>query len=735
MNVGSEISLMVLRTARTARLGARLARFLKLQKILISKGHQHDDLKAEILTRNLSFKLSTKVSMLTISLVMLLPIFRIPLYPYEDLSMKLWSQRLEEMYRWELEATPTNIFEKSLQDLDRFYAHENYEPYRIEGFSSELSVQGLAKTIQGQHQLPQKNHPNRKSNQLKAEVRECGLSRAGCSGNAKAKIYFDFTTPHQLEAAMTIALVFFMMTLMVIMSYDVNRSVEELVVTPLERMLKVVRVHAAKLLEEVSAAADGGDEYVDDDPASEVEVLEFVIQRLARLVDVQLRKNVVDKQDLKDLDKSGLAIMDMMQVKVVDAFAPCDSTLIADRCAVELRDEVLNSWTVDALAMTAPQLNDAVAQIFFASQVGVAAEFVEQSVFMAFHTVVKDGYQDLPYHCYFHACDILHVVFRILTIVRCSKWMTPLEEYALLVAALCHDVGHLGKTNPFLVETGHMLALRYNDVSPLENMHCATLFQICSDPSTDAFAKASVQARKDARAVCIKSILHTDNAKHFGMVKHLSQCYEMNMEYCDEQAAQEEFSLNYMTEVLQKEKQLWFELFLHLADVSNPSKPFEVCQAWAFRVLDEFFSQGDEEKQLGMPIGMLNDRDTVDRPGSQHGFINFLVAPLVANSVKLFPPLHDLLGQLADNLGWWRDLWVEESKPSAEDIAKKDHDVEKLKETAQTLLLRMHLSHDVSLRVSGADRMRHKTCQLKQNGVEQGTAAMIRTASDGQHRR
>ena len=35
----------------------------------------------------------------------------------------------------------------------------------------------------------------------------------------------------------------------------------------------------------------------------------------------------------------------------------------------------------------------------------------------------------------------------------------------------------------------------------------------------------------------------------------------------------------------------------------------------AWRVLEEFFNQGDEEKSLGLPVGMLNDRDKVNKPG------------------------------------------------------------------------------------------------------------------------
>jgi hypothetical protein len=224
-----------------------------------------------------------------------------------------------------------------------------------------------------------------------------------------------------------------------------------------------------------------------------------------------------------------------------------------------------------------------------------------------------------------------------------KHWLSNVEQYSLLVSALCHDLAHAGKTNPFLVEAGHELALRYNDKSPLENMHCAKLFEICGEEDKNLFKQMDKQSKKQARQVCIATILHTDNVNHFEMVKEISKIYEMASDMCDAQASLSgELIPQYQDQVLQKNSLLWLELFLHFADVSNPLKPFNVCLKWAWRVLDEFFDQGDEEKKLGLPVGMLNDRDKINRPGSQHGFINFLVAPLVCSTVKLFPCLHEL---------------------------------------------------------------------------------------------
>lgn len=56
--------------------------------------------------------------------------------------------------------------------------------------------------------------------------------------------------------------------------------------------------------------------------------------------------------------------------------------------------------------------------------------------------------------------------------------LTDLDVFTLLLSALCHDLEHKGTTNAFETMTCSEHALRYNDVSVLENHHASVGFQL-----------------------------------------------------------------------------------------------------------------------------------------------------------------------------------------------------------------------------------------------------------------
>merc|ERR1712051_642298 len=86
-------------------------------------------------------------------------------------------------------------------------------------------------------------------------------------------------------------------------------------------------------------------------------------------------------------------------------------------------------------------------------------------------------------------------------------------------------------------------------------------------------------------------------------------------------------------------------------------KPFEICREWAWRIVDEFFMQGDKEKELGITVQPLNDREKVNRPYAQVGFIEFFIAPFAFATVRVLPPLVGLTDQMMVNLNLWFEEW------------------------------------------------------------------------------
>jgi hypothetical protein len=60
-------------------------------------------------------------------------------------------------------------------------------------------------------------------------------------------------------------------------------------------------------------------------------------------------------------------------------------------------------------------------------------------------------------------------------------------------------------------------------------------------------------------------------------------------------------------------------MVLHCADIGHPAKEWKLHYKWTKQLLEEFFTQGDREKELGLPISPLCDRTSVLVAESQIG--------------------------------------------------------------------------------------------------------------------
>lgn len=69
------------------------------------------------------------------------------------------------------------------------------------------------------------------------------------------------------------------------------------------------------------------------------------------------------------------------------------------------------------------------------------------------------------------------ILQHIVNISLFQNWLSDLEIFATLVAAIIHDFEHTGTTNNFHVMSGSDTALLYNDRAVLENHHISAAFR------------------------------------------------------------------------------------------------------------------------------------------------------------------------------------------------------------------------------------------------------------------
>ncbi|KAJ3017004.1 UNVERIFIED_CONTAM: High affinity cAMP-specific 3',5'-cyclic phosphodiesterase 7A [Siphonaria sp. JEL0065] len=172
-----------------------------------------------------------------------------------------------------------------------------------------------------------------------------------------------------------------------------------------------------------------------------------------------------------------------------------------------------------------------------------------------------------------------------------------------------------GRNNNFLVNTSDQLALLYNDRSILENHHVAAAFKILQQPECNFTNKLSKEEYKEFREMMIDLVLATDlQAQHFSILSMFKNKVSLTNSF-------DPVKVN-------EDRTLLFKMMIKCADVSNPTKAWPIYEKWTHRVLEEFFTQGDAEKALGIPVSPYYDRDTIYVPASQMGFIDFICIPL-----------------------------------------------------------------------------------------------------------
>ncbi|KAL7335013.1 hypothetical protein PS15p_200557 [Mucor circinelloides] len=168
---------------------------------------------------------------------------------------------------------------------------------------------------------------------------------------------------------------------------------------------------------------------------------------------------------------------------------------------------------------------------------------VTPSEFLDFLVDVDHGYLPNAYHSFYHAVDVAIVLYHMVCQYDVASYISRIDIAALMIAGLCHDIGHPGKNNNFQVNLKTDLAIRYSNKSVLESYSCTiTMDLLTKHKLLRKLEKASgalglPTSESEMRTGIIKMILATDMIFHYELQENLANLLEI---ITDENVGQEQ---------------------------------------------------------------------------------------------------------------------------------------------------------------------------------------------------
>ncbi|XP_070989858.1 3',5'-cyclic-AMP phosphodiesterase 4C-like isoform X4 [Oncorhynchus clarkii lewisi] len=323
--------------------------------------------------------------------------------------------------------------------------------------------------------------------------------------------------------------------------------------------------------------------------------------------------------------------------------------------------EEINQWGVDIFKISEYSANRpltvAMYSIFQERELRKSFK-IPADTFITFMMTLEDHYHhDVAYHNNIHAADVVQSTHVLLSTPALEAVFTDLEILAALFASAIHDVDHPGVSNQFLINTNSELALMYNDVSVLENHHLAVGFKLLQENNCDIFQNLSKKQRQSLRKMVIDMVLATDMSKHMNLLADLKTMVETKKVTSSGVLLLDNYGDR--IQVLQN--------MVHCADLSNPTKPLELYRQWTDRIMVEFFTQGDRERDKGMEISPMCDKHNASIEKNRVGFIDYIVHPLWETWADLVhPDAQEILDTLEDNREWYQSMIPHSPSPTPE---------------------------------------------------------------------
>jgi len=293
---------------------------------------------------------------------------------------------------------------------------------------------------------------------------------------------------------------------------------------------------------------------------------------------------------------------------------------------------------------------------------------------------VQKGYRDNPYHNWTHAFSVFHMAYTLVKNLQLQETFGDLPCYSFLIAALCHDLDHRGTNSSFEVCTKSPLASLYSSKgSVLERHHFAQTVALLSVDGCNVFGGMNKDDNQKALDYVQMIILATDVGSHLRILEDLRKTADKIEEATGKQGNIRDYISGHPEEAEEIER-LAFSLCMTASDLSDQSKDWNTTKKTAKNIYDEFFSQGDREKDMGLKPLPSMDRDKAVVSDVQISFMDNIATPAYEVLAKLFPKGQEILDRVKLNRERWDHIaafWNEKKQPAADSMTILTSDFDK----------------------------------------------------------
>ncbi|CAK0825994.1 unnamed protein product [Prorocentrum cordatum] len=310
--------------------------------------------------------------------------------------------------------------------------------------------------------------------------------------------------------------------------------------------------------------------------------------------------------------------------------------------ALALLEEALDGWDLDVVRLAALTDNRPLSSMgcFLFERLGLAARFcLDREKLRGFFVELERGYDDaVQYHNRLHVASVLHLTHAALrsgglaqkAAAHLDEGDGALVTMACLLAAAAHDFEHAGRTNDFLVKTGHDRALRHNDGRVNEHHHAAASLALLQRPGLDFLAGLSREEFRRLQGLFVELILATDMASHSSILESFRAALDAS--------EGRGFAPRSPADAV-----LLLQMALKCADLGHLTLNRALHLHFVQGLEAELFAQGDQEKALGLEVSFLMDREQPGAAASQVGFFEAVALPTFRSLARACPALQPML--------------------------------------------------------------------------------------------